>query len=145
MDCELNHHNIKSDLAKENLVDVLSENKFWDSSKKTIVICEGLLMYSPMQSAIDSFNRVSKIVGKESKFAYTFISNADYGPDKLNWKKKFLLWSLTKRNEPWLWIPSFRELENVVKNAWWEVIQEPIKSGIKYLSMAVKKVSLRTL
>jgi methyltransferase (TIGR00027 family) len=139
MDRKFNHHTIASDLSEENLDDVLSNNNNWDSSKKTMVIGEGLLMYLPEQSAIELFSRVNQVVGNDSLFAYTFIDKADYGPDKLNWKKKFLLWSLRKRNEPWLWIPSFQELENVIKNAGWEVLLEPFKSGIEHLSIARKK------
>lgn len=139
MDYESNYYTIASDLSRENLVDVLSGNKKWDSSIKTMVIAEGLLMYLPEHSAVDLFKRVNEIVGDDSLFAYTFVSNADYGQDKLDWKKKLLLWSLKKRNEPWLWIPSFQEFENTVKNSGWDLVMEPLKSGCEYLGKISKK------
>ncbi|MFC1841288.1 class I SAM-dependent methyltransferase, partial [Thermodesulfobacteriota bacterium] len=137
-----NLHLIAEDLGERQLVDVLHADRTWDSTKQTIIVAEGLLMYLPPEAARKLFQQCAAVTGFGSRIAFTYVGKRTDGrPDAGPWTW-LVLWILKATGEPWLWSIQPKELGSFLKKRNWTIAHDqkesPDRYGIELFGVAVK-------
>ncbi|RWX48334.1 methyltransferase, TIGR00027 family, partial [Candidatus Electrothrix communis] len=68
-----NLHLIAEDLGERKLLDVLRADTTWDINAQSVIIAEGLVMYLTTEAVQSLFSQCAAIVGKGSRFAFSYI------------------------------------------------------------------------
>lgn len=108
-----NLHFIAVDLSKENLEDELKNFKGFTPNKKTLYICEGVLMYLKIEHVKSLFDVLKKLSGSGSKFVFSCMEPNE---SKKNNTKKLLHIYLGIKNELYNWYIRDNELPAFIKN-----------------------------
>jgi methyltransferase (TIGR00027 family) len=137
-----NLHLIAEDLGSRRLVDVVNQNPNWDSTRKTVVIAEGLTQYLAPEAVRDLFLQCHDAVGDESRIAFTFTGAGDDGrPDIGRWTK-LVMWLLEIGGEPWLWSIRPEELPAFAAEVGWthapQLVDSSAKCGVEHLAVVRK-------
>jgi len=133
---------ISEDLGQRKLVDVLKSNTTWDDHAQTVFIAEGLLMYLPSSAVQDLFKQCASVCGDDSRIAFTYVGKRPDGRPDAGPCTGFLLWSLKKHGEPWLWCIQPDQVARLLNDNGWTYIPEPgggvNKYGIEFFGIARK-------
>jgi methyltransferase (TIGR00027 family) len=137
-----NLHLIAEDLGERQLVDVLDADEAWDSTARTVIVAEGLLMYLPPNAVRALFAQCAAICGAGSRIAFTYIgTRSDGRPDAGPWTR-LVLWILRISGEPWLWSIRACELGLFLKEHNWTIAPNLDGSsgrhGVELFGVAVK-------
>ena len=137
-----NLHLIAEDLGERQLVDVLDADEAWDSTARTVIVAEGLLMYLPPNAVGALFAQCAAICGAGSRIAFTYIgTRSDGRPDAGPWTR-LALWILRISGEPWLWSIRTDELGLFLKEHNWTIVPNLDGSsgrhGVEFFGVAVK-------
>jgi methyltransferase (TIGR00027 family) len=137
-----NLHLIAEDLGERQLVDVLDADEAWDSTARTVIVAEGLLMYLPPNAVGALFAQCAAICGAGSRIAFTYIgTRSDGRPDAGPWTR-LVLWILRISGEPWLWSIRADELGLFLKEHNWTIAPSVDGSsgrhGVEFFGVAVK-------
>lgn len=108
-----NLHFIATDLSKESLEDVLTSFKEFDSSRKTLYICEGVLMYLKKEYVIGLFDALKNLSGTGSMFIFSCMEPNE---SKKNNTRKLLHYYLKAKNELYNWYIPDSKLPMFVKD-----------------------------
>ena len=137
-----NLHLIAEDLGERQLVDVLDADEAWESTARTVIVAEGLLMYLPPNAVGALFAQCAAICGAGSRIAFTYIgTRSDGRPDAGPWTR-LVLWILRISGEPWLWSIRADELGLFLKEHNWTIAPRVDGSsgrhGVEFFGVAVK-------
>jgi len=133
---------LAEDLGEQNLVDVIKAQSAWDSSAKSVVLAEGLLMYLQPEAVRLLFDHCFKVTGSGSRIGFTYVGKgADGRPDVGRWTG-LDLWFLKISGEPWYWSIKPEELSDFLQETGWinapELIGTANKHGVEYFGVAKK-------
>ena len=137
-----NLHLIAEDLGERQLVDVLDADEAWDSTARTVIVAEGLLMYLPPNAVGALLAQSAAICGAGSRIAFTYIgTRSDGRPDAGPWTR-LVLWILRISGEPWLWSIRACELGLFLTEHNWTIAPNLDGSsgrhGVEFFGVAVK-------
>lgn len=107
------------DLSRRRLVDVLGEHAAWDSSAKTVIVAEGLVMYLPERAVEDLFRQCASMVADGSRFAFSYIPSGPDGRPNVGRWTGLMLWLQKAIGEPWLWSIFPDQLEGFLRRNQW--------------------------
>ena len=107
-----NLHLLAVDLAEHDLRKVLSECDAFDPERRTLFICEGVLMYLPPEAVTGLFAALKKLSGSATRFVFTAVAPTD-SPN--NNTGPLLKLYLMFKNEPLAWSLEQREVEAFVQ------------------------------
>ena len=133
---------IPEDLGKTNVEDVLGSQAAWDRNSKSVFLAEGLLMYLHPKSVRELFIRCARVVGKGSRFAFSYIpSGSDGRPDAGPWSG-LMLWLQRVIGEPWIWSIQPGDLGLFLEESGWrngsEQMETTLKQGVEYYAAAFR-------
>jgi len=137
-----NVHLIPADLGKRKLVDVLEGNGAWDTTARTVIVAEGLLMYLPPEAVRDLFGQCAAITGTGSRMAFTYINRGGDGRPAVGRWTWLVLWLLKVGGEPWLWsIPPEDIGPFLDKNGWKnapDLVRTSVQHGVEFFCVATR-------
>ena len=136
---------IAEDLGRHALADVLKANMDWDCDKQAVILAEGLVMYLPPEAVSSLFEQCAELVGKGSRFVFSYIpSGADGRLDAGRWTG-LMLWLQNAIGEPWLWSIRSDELGAFLQQVGWQnapQLAEPVGlQGIECYAVAARQRS----
>lgn len=99
-----NLHLLSVDFSKQNLEDELNNFEKFDSSRRTIFISEGVLMYLSEEHVKDLFDSLKNLTSSDMEFIFTFIEPMRENRDSygvllnlyLKIKNEHLFWDIKK-------------------------------------------------
>lgn len=95
-----NLHFLNADLSRISLKSVLSAFRGFDPGKKTLYICEGVLMYLDEKHVIDLLNTLQKLSGPGTRFLFSVLEPME-SPE--NNARSLLRIYLKLKNEQYNW------------------------------------------
>lgn len=107
-----NLHFIEADLSKVSLENVLESYNEFDSSKKTLYISEGVLMYLDEIHVVGVLDSLRNLTGKNSTFIFSCMEPDE--SDKNN-VRALLHFYLKLKNEKYLWYIRDKDLADFIK------------------------------
>lgn len=108
-----NLHFIAADLCKERLENILTGFKEFDSNRKTLYICEGVLMYLKVEHVTGLFEALKNLSGAGSVFVFSCMEPNE---SEKNNTRKLLQFYLGIKNELYNWYIRDNELPAFIKN-----------------------------
>ena len=137
-----NLHLLAEDLGQTQLVDVLNANAAWDTTARTVIVAEGLLMYLAPPAPSELFNQCASVVGAGSRIAFSYIATGTDGLPDAGPRTRLVLWILKASGEPWLWSIRPEELAKFFKGTAWTAAPELVgatnRYGVEYFGAATK-------
>lgn len=124
---------IAADLARQNVVDVLSASEDWDPGAPSVMVMEGLLYYLASDDVLELFARAHEVTGESARVA--FSHRIDHRHE--SWAQPLL----RMIGEPWLSSASVDELPDYI-GAGWRIVstQSPaIANAFEAFALAEKK------
>lgn len=95
-----NLHFLSVDFAKQDLKTALTEFEHFDGSRKTLFICEGVMMYLSLKDVDILFDSIRELCGSNSEFVF---STLEPRKSPKNTVPGILYWHLKTINEPIVW------------------------------------------
>lgn len=95
-----NLHLLAVDLAEESLASALGSFAPFDPTRRTLFLCEGVLMYLPVQAVRTLFAAIKDLTGAGSRLAFTAVSPIGSPDNNTGW---LLRTYLSLKNEPLAW------------------------------------------
>ena len=125
-----------------SLEEVVTQNPSWDSTRKTVVIAEGLTQYLAPDAVRNLFIQCGAVSGAGSRIAFTYVGSGDDGrPDIGRWTK-LVMWLLEIGGEPWLWSARPDELETLLAETGWRKTnsraEDTVQHGVELYAVARK-------
>ena len=135
-----NLHLLAEDLAERPLTDVLNGTQDWDSSRQTVIIAEGLVMYLPPDAVSDLFRQCAAIAGPESRMAFSYIPMGADGRPDAGKSTGLMLWLQKLTGEPWLWSIAPDELGEFLDGTGWRLTDVSPKRGVEFYVVAARQL-----
>ena len=107
------------DFAQQKLTDVLARIPRYRNAEKTLLICEGVLMYLSSVEVDAFFDQVVACSECQTRIAFTFMEPQANGRVNFATKSWLVNWWMSLRKEPFDWginrgeIPSYLEARNL--------------------------------
>jgi methyltransferase (TIGR00027 family) len=95
-----NLHLLAVDLAQESLASALGDFTPFQAAKKTLFLCEGVLMYLPVAAVRTLFTAIKDLTGAGSRLAFTAVSPIGSPTNNTGWLLKTYL---SLKSEPLAW------------------------------------------
>ena len=137
-----NHYLIAEDLGQRQLEDVLRAHTAWDSTKPTVIVAEGLLMYLPPEAVGTLFEQCAAVTGVGSRIVFSYVGTTARGVPDAGPSTGLVLWLLKVGGEPWLWSIQPEELGSFLQENHWtlapDLMQQSNKCGVEHFGVAVK-------
>jgi len=98
-----NLHLVPADLGEKKLEAVLADHPGWDTSAKSVVIAEAVLMYLPAAAVSELFWALRECTGDGSRVCFTWIARHENGELDLGKTPALMRTSMKLIGEPILW------------------------------------------
>lgn len=136
-----NLHLVAEDLGKSRLVDVIARCKYWEQSRPSTIIAEGLLQYLEPEAVRDLFAQCATL-SDEGRMVFTYVPSRKDGRPDAGPRSGFVLWLLKIGGEPWLWSIHPKELGQFLQALGWtnapELEKATGKHGVEMYAVATK-------
>ncbi|MCW8830688.1 MAG: SAM-dependent methyltransferase, partial [Gammaproteobacteria bacterium] len=125
------------DLTEHDLAGVLAENDCFDPNKKTLFICEGVLMYLNL-GAVTMLFKTLKQFNSQSNFVFTAIAPMDSRNNNASWLLKLYL---KIKNEPLSWSIEQAEIETFLKEQGYDLLDsaDGVEMYLRFLGASPKR------
>jgi methyltransferase (TIGR00027 family) len=136
-----NLHLVAEDLGKSRLVDVIARCEYWEQSRPSTIIAEGLLQYLEPEAVRDLFAQCATL-SEKGRMAFTYVPSREDGRHDAGPRSGFVLWLLKIGGEPWLWSIRPEELGHFLQALGWtnapELEKATGKHGVEMYAVATK-------
>ena len=95
-----NLHFLSVDFAKQDLKTALGEFEHFDGGRKTLFICEGVMMYLQPKDVDILFDSIRELSGSGSEFVFSTLEPRGSAKNSV---PGILYWHLKQLNEPIIW------------------------------------------
>lgn len=132
-----NLHFLPVDLAEHDLAKVLESNDCFDANKKTLFICEGVLMYLNLD-AITTLFKILKQFNAESNFVFTATAPMSSTNNNASWLLKLYL---KIKNEPLNWSIEQADIKAFLTKQGYELLDsaDGVEMFQRYLGKSASK------
>jgi len=123
---------IAVDLSEHDLAQVLSNSEAFDPGRKTVFICEGVLMYLPAEVVKTLFHTLNQLTGSGTRFIFTAVP----GIESPNNDTGLLLKLYLKfKDEPLMWYLERDELTTFLATVDYHLLDstEDVETAVTYL------------
>lgn len=93
-------HFLSIDFSQQKITEVLTQDQGFDPQRKTLFICEGVMMYLSAENVDDIFDAIRQLTGHGSELIFSALE-PQYS--QKNSVPSLLYWYLNRINEPILW------------------------------------------
>jgi methyltransferase (TIGR00027 family) len=96
-------HFLAADLAAGQIDPAMLTETGFDSTRRTLWIAEGLLMYFPEAAVANLLHSAAGLSARGSRFAFTFMEPRRDGKIRFHGQTRLVDWWLSWRGEPFVW------------------------------------------
>jgi methyltransferase (TIGR00027 family) len=131
---------IHADLAREELVDVLKTQPFFDTKANTVIVIEGLLFYLTDDQVKDLFTALAQSTGPKSMAVFDFFDR-DESTKRLNIGVVYNLLlsnAVSLIGEPFCWGCNPERLPSFLSSTGWTLTGKIRKVDIEHIATAKK-------
>jgi len=115
-----NLHMLAVDFSKQNLLEALSPFEGFEAKRKTIFICEGVLMYLLEKDVVTLFDSLKQLTGKGTQLVFTCVEPME-SPSNNNGRLLKFLYLI--KNEPLNWIMARPDLPDFVEKQGYKMLE----------------------
>lgn len=119
------------DLVEQTLVDVLNGAAVWDTTGKSVVVAEGVLMYLGLDEVESFLAAVRSSTGTGSRVLFTYLDEAELNRVFKGWLGTFLSYYMHMVGEPFRWGVTEEGIEPLLAENSFRVVDDEARFDLK--------------